>query len=108
MWGEHIKALEQIYVNTRKMPQALLDRPVLSDFLQPYYKAFCALNKRRQYGMAEQPLQLGEISKYAEMFQFDTDMDFFYQAMEGLDEEYLMHMSEKRKHDAEVAARNKA
>jgi hypothetical protein len=89
------------------MPQALADRPVLSSFLEEFHRAFNDLNARRQYNMAELPLQIIEIMAYAKMFHFDIDMDFFYRAMTGMDEEYMLYMIDQRKTEAEQRARQK-
>lgn len=83
------------------MPQALLDRPILNEFLLQYHEAFNDLNAQRQYGMAELPLQVSEIKAYADTFGFRVDMRFFYRAMAGMDSEYMGHRAEQRKQEAD-------
>lgn len=90
-----------MYQASGRLPKALQDKPTLPWYLHDYLKAFLELNRRREYFMAEQPLQLSEIEVYCRNFDFDEDKDFFFKMMFELDNEYMAHRAEQAKSQRE-------
>jgi hypothetical protein len=90
-----------MYEASGKLPQALKDKPFLPWYLHDYLRAFLDLNRRREFFMAQQPLQLSEMEVYCREFDFDEDKDFFYKMMFECDAEYMAHLAEKIKQESE-------
>jgi hypothetical protein len=91
-----------MYEASGKLPQALRDKPSLPWYLHDYLRAFLDLNRRREYFMAQQPLQLSEIACYCREFDFDEDKEFFFKMMFECDAEYMEHHAEKAKQEREL------
>jgi hypothetical protein len=74
-WGDKLEFLQNIEKSSGETPPALLNRPILSQFEQPYYIAFQVLSESRRWtpgGPAMIPLS--EIYAYFKIYEI-KDLD---------------------------------
>ena len=78
--------------NSGNMPPALLNKPDVSQFEQPFYDAFNTLSGSRHWTMAgPAPIPLSEILAYLKIQNIDDieERDEYVSLVRALDAEYL-------------------
>ena len=98
-WGDKIEFLKGVYEQTGQTPKALLNRPSLSQFEQPYYEAFQKLSSSRAWTMAgPAPIPFSEIVTYLK-FEGITDkdeQDEYVAMIREIDTAFLDHANKKK------------
>lgn len=91
-WGDKIEFLKGIEEDTGETPPALLARPILSQFEQPYMDAFNILSGSRQWTMGgPAAIPFSEIAAYLEFNHIDDpdEREEYITMIRSLDAEYL-------------------
>lgn len=93
-----------------KNPQALKDRPAITDKILPYYRGWNLLDARRQHNeTGAQPFSLSDMKIAAEIFAGEDPDDIyeFCMVITAVESSVLSTMAEERKRAID-AARKKA
>lgn len=82
-----------------KMPQALQERPEISEWVRHIWSAYIDLDKSRQYGYGHpQPLLTSEIEAYARLHHYSRDdVEALVKQVRKLDSQYFDHLEKKQK-----------
>lgn len=95
-WGSQIKFLRQQEIKTGVTPQALLSRPILSQYEQLYYDAFFELNGSRQWTIGgPSSIPLSEIETYFRIHHVEEEEEQaeYISIFQAMDDVFIKHFT---------------